>query len=242
MRRTLSQIAPSLSVRCKAIILGSLLGDGSLKISKGYRNARYSFRHSEKYKDYFFWKVKEMKGISSDNCWWREKDGKLRYQSLALGSLTEIYNYTHKRKKLEIRRRWLNLMTPLSLAVWWMDDGSLIKNSRQGVFCTDSLDLKSQKVLSRYLYKVWGVEVKIGKSRDYYRLYIRSTEMLKRFLLLILSHIPVAEMLPKVLLLYNDSKLQQRWISEVLNKTQFSPETVEYYLEKKRAKWKNFRK
>lgn len=36
----------SLSDQCKAIILGSILGDGSLKLNQGYANARFSFRHS----------------------------------------------------------------------------------------------------------------------------------------------------------------------------------------------------
>lgn len=242
--RTLSQIAPSLSDRCKEIILGMLLGDGSLKIERPYKNARFSFRHSSKYRNYFFWKVKELKEISGEKCWWEGKDKKLKYQSLALPSLTEIFKLTHKKRSLRIRRKWLNLMTPLSLAVWWMDDGSLIKNSRQGVFCTDAFDLKSQKVLARYLYKVWKIKVKIGKTkrkRGYYRLFIRSTEMLKKFLEIILPHIPVEEMLPKVILLYKDSELQQRWISKIIHLSRFPRSVILAEYEKKRAKWKNFR-
>lgn len=244
MRRIISQIAPSLSDRCKEIILGTLLGDGSLRIEKPYLNARLSFRHSIKYREYFFWKVKELKEISSSKCWWEQKDGKLRYQSLALEGLTEIFKLTHRQGKLEIRRKWLNLMTPLSLAVWWMDDGSLIKNSRQGVFCTDNFDLKSQKILARYFYKVWQIRVRIGKTRrkrGYYRLFIRSTEMLKKFLKIILPHISVEQMLPKVIILYKDSQLQQRWISEVLQLTGFKKEIIEKYLKEKQNKWRNFR-
>jgi hypothetical protein len=42
----------SLSDCCKSIILGSILGDGCLKIYKGYKNARLSIRHSEIQRDY----------------------------------------------------------------------------------------------------------------------------------------------------------------------------------------------
>ena len=35
-----------LSDQCKAIVLGSILGDGSLKIQKGSANARLTIRHS----------------------------------------------------------------------------------------------------------------------------------------------------------------------------------------------------
>jgi hypothetical protein len=35
------------SDQARAIIFGSLLGDGSLKIHNGYKNARFSYRHSK---------------------------------------------------------------------------------------------------------------------------------------------------------------------------------------------------
>lgn len=124
-----------LSEQCKEVILGSLLGDGSLKIHPQYKNARFSFRHSIKQKEYFFWKLKQLKEISGEKCWWLQSNnelggGKLRYQSLALESLTSLYELTNKRQKFHIRRKWLNMLTPLSLAIWWLDDGSLITNGR----------------------------------------------------------------------------------------------------------------
>lgn len=244
MRRVLSQLSSSLSVRVKEIILGSLLGDGSLKINHKYRNARFTFRHSVMNKSYFFWKVKELKEISSKNCWWLQKDEKYRYQSLALKELTEIYNFVYRKGKLEVRRKWLNLLTPRALMVWWLDDGSLIKNSRQGVFCTDNFSLKEQQILARYLYKIWRIQVKIGRTKrkgGKYRLFIHSTEMLKRFLRIILPYLPVEEMLPKVILLYHDSQLQQRWISEVAQLSKFNLKIIEHYFALKRAKWDNFR-
>lgn len=41
-----------LSDRVKSIILGSILGDGSLKIQKKYSNADIQIRHSEVQKEY----------------------------------------------------------------------------------------------------------------------------------------------------------------------------------------------
>ena len=42
----------SLSENCKSVVLGSILGDGSLKKYSGYKNARLSIRHSIVQKDY----------------------------------------------------------------------------------------------------------------------------------------------------------------------------------------------
>jgi len=45
-----------LSDQTRAILLGLVLGDGSIKINQGYKNARLSFRHSITQEEYFEWK------------------------------------------------------------------------------------------------------------------------------------------------------------------------------------------
>lgn len=244
-----------LSDQCKEIILGSLLGDGSLKIHKPYKNARFSFKHSLLQKDYFYWKVNQLKEISGESCVWQQNnDGlgknKLRYQSLALESLTGIYRLTSKNNKLFIRRKWLNELTLVSLMVWWLDDGSIISNGRKGVFCTDPFSLEEQKILARYLQKSWNIKVSIGKIvrdykgeiKNYYRLWIHSSDELKKFFRIILPYIPTQSMLSKVMILYKDFQLQQRWISEINESTKFSTEEINKILEEKKSKWKAFRK
>jgi len=191
----MTQIDKPLSDRSKEIILGSLLGDGSLKIHKPYVNARYAFRHSITQKEYFYWKTKELAEIASEkHTWLQSKDGKdgygqakLRFQSRALPTLTELYQLTHKKGqqgKIRIRRKWLNLLTPLSLTVWWLDDGSLVSDTRQGVFCTDGFSHDEVRLLDRYMKKVWGITTGISqvKDKDQYRLWIRSTDSLQKFL------------------------------------------------------------
>lgn len=242
----------SLSYRCREIILGSLLGDGSLRINKLYVNARFSFRHSIHQEEYFRWKAKELAEIASDHhTWLQEPDGfggaKLRFQSRALESLTDIYRLTNKHSTLRIRRAWLNQLTPLSLMVWWLDDGSIIANGRKGVLCTDGFPRDGVILLAQYLHKVWNITARVapvgktGKRATQYRLWLSSTEELKKFLRVILPHVPVASMLPKVILLYKDSQLQQRWISEVGKTTGFPRDIVEQYYHEKKSKWKHFR-
>lgn len=199
--------------------------------------------------------MRELKEISSENCWWEQEKNSLggtmlRYQSLALPQLTELFRLTHHKGQIAIRRTWLNKMSALSLAIWWLDDGSIITNGRRGVLCTDPFSYEEQKLLTRYLKVVWKINVTIGKitrNRDgvihtYYRLWIRSSDELQKFLRIILPYIEVPSMLPKVLLLYKDSQLQQRWISEVCQLTGFTEATVKKYVAEKKTKWRAFRK
>ncbi len=173
-RKRLANI--SLSCPEKSVILGSLLGDGSLKIYPGYKNARFFFRHSEKQSAYFFYKVNllsEIKSPGSVRALYasRERqapDGwsslkKLRYQSRALPALSEIHNVTHKKNKLQIRRKWLNHLTAHSLAIWWFDDGSIISGGRRGVLCTDGFSEAECLLLAKYLLVVWKVSARVGR-------------------------------------------------------------------------------
>ena len=215
----------SLSSTELAIVLGGLLGDGSLKIHPGYKNARYSFRHSIKQTEYFHYKCKELESLATEGSVQEMKpDGwspniKLRFCTGARTALTEIHSVTHKKNSLVVQRKWLNHLTAHSLAIWWFDDGSIIGRGRRGVFCTDGFTEKECRVLTKYLLVVWGVtgtplpiKGKEGGTRQYWRLFL-ATSQLKAFLGHILPYLPCAEMVYKCLIRYVDFRLQQRWIS-----------------------------
>jgi hypothetical protein len=244
-----------LSENARAVILGAILGDGSLKIQSKFANAGLQIRHSEIQKDYLLWKAEMLKEIATDSSISvQEPDGysknrKWRFVSKRVPSLTELHHLAYSHNRLKIRRTWLNQMTPLSLAVWWCDDGSLISyGGRKGVFCTDGFDEASVRILARYLEVVWNINVIVapvgakrdGKQERYWRIWIRSTEELQKFLRIILPYIPPC-MIQKTLLLYKDPQFQQRWISEVVQLTGFSEAAVMAEYEKKKARWNCYR-
>jgi len=161
---------------------------------------------------------------------------------LAHPCLIEIYNLTHCKGKFFIKENWLKYLTSTSLLVWWLDDGSLVKNTRQGVFCTEGFCRKDLSILCKYLKQRWNIKAHIGKRGKYFQIRIYSTEELKKFLRIILPYFKVENMLPKVILLYKDETLQQRWISEIVQLTGFKKSVVEKYLEIKKSKCKKFQK
>jgi len=204
----------SLSDYSKSIILGSILGDGCLKIYKGYKNARLSIRHSIIQQDYLMWQINQLTEISGalsealtnpkslqiQSASGYSKHNKLLYQSKALPELTQLYDLTYKNNKLKIKRSWLNNMTSLSLAIWWLDDGSLIGRKKKGVICTDGFDIKSVNILSNYLYKVWGIENRVAcikrlnqrypqGYKEYPRIWIGTIAM-RKLIEIIKEHVP----------------------------------------------------
>ena len=239
------------SGRVREILLGTLLGDAAIVQGKGYANPRIVMRHSAKQTSYMVWKAKELSLLTSDNAIAMQgKDGKdgwggmkLRFQSLSLPVLSEVYMLVAPHKKKEVRRKWLNQLSSLSLSVWWCDDGSLISNTRHGVLCTDGYTEKEVHLIQRYLKIVWGIETSIGATSrpGQFRIHIRSKRMLEKWLRLILPHVPVKEMLYKCALLYRDEALQQRWISEMVSLTSFSEKEIIDIVLARKATLKHFR-
>ncbi len=59
-------------------------------------------------------------------------------------------------------------LSPLALAVWFMDDGS---RSRTAVYLnTQQFDQHSQQVLLRLLREQWGIEGALNRDKTYHRI------------------------------------------------------------------------
>lgn len=240
------------SGRVQEVLLGTLLGDGALVQGKGYAHPRVVIRHSAKQRAYALWKAQELavlagehaivtQGVAGQDGWGGEK---IRFQSNTLSELDEIYRLVAPHKKKQVRRTWLNKLTPLSLAVWWCDDGSLVSNTRHGVLCTDGYTEKEVQILKKYLRVVWGIDTvvsAVAHRQNQYRLNIRSKRMLEKWLRLLLPHVPIKEMLYKFLLLYRDDSLQQRWISEMALLSPFSEEEILQVMRERKEKLAHFR-
>ena len=117
------------------------------------------------------------------------------------------------------------------------------------IICTDGFDEDAVKILAKYLEKVWQVKSTVapikklnGKKDKYYRIWLSSTSELIKFLQIILPHMEVEEMLSKVILLYKNDQLQERWISEIASHTKFSLDTIRKYVNLKKDKWQAYRK
>ena len=141
MKKNNSQLP--LSTKCKQIILGSLLGDGCLQITKGYKNGRLTIKDSVTQEKYFYWKAQLLESISSPGSMQKLKPtGYIRNQKLAFWrrsskALTELHKKIYGEKQKKIEQTPLNEMTDLSLPIRYLDDGSLIGGHRKYYVRTD---------------------------------------------------------------------------------------------------------
>ena len=112
------------------VVLGSLMGDGNLSPNRRDRNgARFRLGHGAKQAEYLEWKTALMGNIEhsvSENA-----KGARFVDFTPLPELAELQRavYLGDGKKF-LSEEYLKALTPLALAIWYMDDGSFTVRSK----------------------------------------------------------------------------------------------------------------
>ena len=155
------------------IVLGSILGDGYLRKKL---NAHLEITHSVKQKEYVDWKYLFLKDIVlTPPKSYKGNKGRVgyRFYTKSIPELTDLYSKFYKNGK-KIIPEGLTL-SPLSLAVWYMDDGSKSRNA--GYLNCQQFDSVSQTNLLQILEN-FGIKAKLHKDKIYKRIYIPTLGML----------------------------------------------------------------
>lgn len=196
------------------IILGALLGDAHLHKKQNC----ISILQSIKQKDYLLWKyeffkefnlnnpIKYYKSIEGyENIRFRITNKSKEYVSFIKTIRKLIYSDD---KKKTITREYLNLLTPLSIAVWWMDDGclSVHKGNRYGKLCTHCFNYNEHIVIKQYFKEKYDIDIQIKVEKNKYYFCRLNVENLKKLINLIYPYvIQVKSMIYKIDLNYHNN-------------------------------------
>ena len=167
----------------RSILVGTLLGDGHLDTQNKGRTYRLKIEHSIKQKDYTDWlyrnfknwslqmpkeKIKTVKGKTYTNYWFTTKGvGEFRFygQQFYDGNRKIVPKIIHK------------MLTPLALAVWFMDDGSAkSKQHKALILNTQCFSRKDLKLLIGALMKCFEIEAKLRPQKEGFQLIIPRPE------------------------------------------------------------------
>ena len=146
------------------------MGDAYLRKIEGRKDAFLEFNHSYKAKEYVDWKYEELKPLSAGKPQKRGYSGRIAYrfytkQNPELTKLLEEF-YDDGRKTIPHSIE----LDELSLAVWFMDDGS--KTQKGDVYLnTQQFSMKDQRFLLHLLRKL-GIRARLNKDKKYYRIRI----------------------------------------------------------------------
>lgn len=163
----------------KSIIIGSLLGDMSCykRNNSSKRNPIISLKHSEKQCEYFYWKYHKLLNIiDSKPYMYTDKDeiNTICFSSRSRKELNFFYDLFYNNGKKLISVNLLEHITPLSIAVWYMDDGSCaVRNNRSDIFkfVTYSFSYKENQALADFLTKKYNIEFYVAKHNSGGKIY-----------------------------------------------------------------------
>ena len=155
------------------VLLGGLMGDGHLAPNPhGRHGVRYRMGHCATQRDYLDWKC-EMFGNIEQTRTVRE-NGAVHVDLTPLPELAELREVVYWGDgKRHLSSEYIKALTPLALAVWYMDDGSLAVRSK-GVqqrtaggsgrveICVQALSEASQQRLVDYLRDEHGVDCRVA--------------------------------------------------------------------------------
>jgi len=181
----------SLTSRQKQILVGSLLGDAHLESRYKLGCATLRIEHSYKQKEYVDWLysgfkkwVRTLPRKRTRWSWGKKQDKYLfmTYGHKILGEFREIF---YRNKKKIVPENIEYHLTPLSLAVWYMDDGSIKSRKHKGMFLnTQAFSLSDVKRLQGILRKKFLIENITRKDKSGLQIYIlgRSAENFMRLI------------------------------------------------------------
>lgn len=165
----------SLTEEQKSIIIGSLLGDGAMRCKT---NALLEINHCFEQKQYVDWKFEKLRNLVLTPPKSRKGNGgrvAYRFTTRSLPELTPFYRSFYIGDARRIPKK-LEL-DPLTLAIWFMDDGS--KSRGTIYFNTQQFSIEDQKRLVGFLERM-GLICSLNRDKSYYRLWL-SVKCYRRF-------------------------------------------------------------
>lgn len=158
----------------KDIVIGSILGDGFIEGRVLYLN------HSVKQEDYLNYKAAFFEGNISDNSYRTTKEGYklVRRRTKAFGEVKQLRELFYKGKVKVIPSNIKDFLNPLSIAVWYMDDGTKGKGN-WGRIATCCFTYEECELLSKALNDLIGIKTIVQLECGYPLIKIPSKSFTK---------------------------------------------------------------
>jgi len=152
---------------------GTLMGDGAISPSNGGNGARFRYTHCEDQTEYADWKASLFGNISVSR--YVRKDKVVTYDFHPMPELADMRKTVYQDGKKIFDDDYLKTLTPLSLALWYMDDANfdlrskgLQKRTEGGTgrvtICVEAMEEATRNRVVAYLADTWGIHAKLISS------------------------------------------------------------------------------
>jgi recombination protein RecA len=171
--RVLTPLNVYLSDQQWQVILGGLMGDGNLSepVARDGCSARFRMGHGAKQASYVDWKAGLLGNIRQSRT--VRANGAVHVDLTPLAELAELRSVVYWGDgKKHLSEEYIKALTPLALAIWYMDDGGFTIRSKglqqrtahgsgRSEICVEAMSEASRERLQNYLRDEHGCDVKL---------------------------------------------------------------------------------
>lgn len=189
----------------KSVVIGSLLGDGHLRIVSHSKNALLEVSHCEKQRQYLEW-VHDLMQPFSRPVKFKDKSTKkiigdyevnasnfYRFCTINHPDITDIFKKYYRKGLKGVNSSIIEKVDLLAMGIWFCDDGSIRRRNGSPDMCsiaTNSFTYKEHLTLVKIVRKFFDGTIKIykinnmykGEKRSYYMLYMLGKKQVNKFL------------------------------------------------------------
>ena len=216
------KIKKKLSKEQKSLLIGLLIGDGTIS-----SNFVFKLSHSVEQREYLEWKIKLLDKFQIKNngikeyistCGYNIGKGVLYSQISVIPTIKALRRTIYIPKKT-ITRKLLNWLTPLEIAIWYMDDGHInVNTSKQRssiqhtIKIATCVDESTVEVIIQYFLDVWNIKFrKFPEGKNTFSIASSSEEDYSKFVNLIK---PFVEQVPSMLYKIRDNFTKKEFLDQ----------------------------
>ncbi len=166
----------SLTQLQRSIIIGTILGDGYLRIVSGKKNALLEINHAFSQKEYVDWKYMMLEALCRSGPKSRTTNGEriaYRFNTRQNPELTTLYQAFYGEGKKRIPDDII--LDPIMLAVWFMDDGSRCRESDVYLNTQQFTQIDQERLIA--MLETLGIKSSLNKDKEYLRIRIKKSSI-----------------------------------------------------------------
>ena len=164
----------SLSNYQKSILVGTLLGDGSLYSDGWSKNYRLQIAQGNDQKDYLLWKFNQFRNCCVSEPSYQECNKSWRIRTISHKEFNHYAEMFYFENRKIIPQNISEHLDSLAMAIWFMDDGAKGPHNIGYILNTQSFTYVENEFLRSILINKFSLKsISIHKDKKWFRLYIR---------------------------------------------------------------------
>ena len=150
-------------------LLGMLMGDGALSPTRSGHGTRPRWGHGAEQAEYCEWKASLFANIGASRS--TNEKGAVFYDLQPLPELADLRQAVYVDGKKVLSHDYLKRLTPLSIALWYMDDASFTirpeglqrteGGSGRAEICVQAMEATTRRRVVDHLAGTWGIQAKL---------------------------------------------------------------------------------